>query len=369
MLALIAPDKFKGSLTAIAVADNVAAGLTRTGVQCSTLPLADGGDGSVAAALSAGFRAHRCDVADALGRRRSTTVALRDGTAVIEIADSCGLATLPDGVLAPMTASSAGFGEAVRHAIGLGAHRIVLALGGSASTDGGTGMLAALGYEFLDATGTPLQPHAHNLEQIAHIRRENAYPGIEFVVAGDVTNPLTGPSGAAAVFGPQKGAGIADVDRIEAGLSHLVTVLERSGLPARTWARTPGAGAAGGCGFAALALGARMASGADFFLDLLDFDGHVRDADLVVTGEGRLDRQTLSGKLPAAVAARSAPSPVVAVVGRNDLASPTELFRDVYAVADIAGTDTSRDPRGTATTLRRIGAAIGHRYAPHVLSR
>lgn len=112
-----------------------------------------------------------------------------------------------------------------------------------------------------------------------------------------------------------------------------------------------------------------MASGAEFFLDLLDFDGQVRDADLVVTGEGRLDRQTLSGKLPAAVAARSAPTPVVAVVGRNDLASPSELFRDVYAVADIAGTDTSRDPRGTASMLRRIGAAIGHRFAPHALSR
>lgn len=366
MRVLVAPDKFKGSLAAGEVAENISTGLAQTGALCVTLPLADGGDGSVAAALSAGFEPHRCDVADALGRARTTTIAVRDGSAVVEVADSCGLTTLPAGALAPMTASSKGFGEAIRYAVGLGARRIVLALGGSASTDGGTGMLAALGYEFLDGSGMPLQPAAHNLHQIEGIRTENAIDtrGTDLVVASDVASPLNGPQGAAVVFGPQKGAGGADVDRLESGLQHLVAVWARAGFRAETWAQTRGAGAAGGCGFAALALGAQMSSGARFFLDLLSFDDHVSDADLVVTGEGRLDGQTLAGKLPAAVAARSAPTPVVAVVGRNDLTSHTALFRDIYAVADFAGSDTSRDRARTAEALCTIGARIGRSYSP-----
>ncbi|BCI85239.1 hypothetical protein NIIDMKKI_04450 [Mycobacterium kansasii] len=169
MRALIAPDKFKGSLSATEVADNLAHGLAATGVHTVTLPLADGGDGSVAAAVAAGMRPHPWPVADALGRPHTATIAVDAETAVVEVANTCGLATLPRDVLAPMTASSYGFGEAIRHAVGLGVRRIVLALGGSASTDGGAGLLAALGYTFHDSGGQPITPEAHALNRIRRV--------------------------------------------------------------------------------------------------------------------------------------------------------------------------------------------------------
>jgi len=362
MRVLVAPDKFKGSLIATEVATSIAEGLAQSGADAVTLPLADGGDGSVAAALAAGMRPVACTVADAQGNPRTTTIAVGGTTAVIEIANTCGLSTLPRGSLAPMTASSHGFGEAIRHAHRLGVRRLVLALGGSASTDGGVGMLAALGYTFLDRNGQALSPTAQNLRAIHRMRGNDAVDlhGTELIVACDVTSPLTGPGGAAAVFGPQKGANIAEIDYLEAGLENLAFAMGRSGWPEATaLSMRPGAGAAGGCGFAAFTLGARMVSGAGYFLDLLDFDRHRRNVDLVVTGEGRLDHQTLTGKLPAMVAQRAAPTPVVAVVGRNELTHPTPLFTDVYAVADVAETDTTDDAELTAAQLQRIGSRIG----------
>ena len=315
MQVLIAPDKFKGSLSAAKVADQLAKGLAETGVETVTLPLADGGDGSVAAALGAGFRPHACTVTNAAGEPASASIAISDTTAVVEVANTCGLATLPPGIRAPMTASSYGFGEAIRQAVAMGARKIVLALGGSASTDGGTGMIAALGYQLHDTNGQIVPASSQNLRQIRTVRANDAVDltGIELIVASDVTHPLTGPNGAAEVFGPQKGATLVDIDRLEAGLDNFVDAVERSGWPdARKLATTPGAGAAGGCGFAAILLGAKVVSGADYFLDLLGFDQHRQGVDLVITGEGRLDRQTLSGKLPATVARRAAPAPVIA---------------------------------------------------------
>ena len=366
MRVLIAPDKFKGSLSATEVADNLATGLAGVGADCVTLPLADGGDGSVAAALAGGMRPHSCTVADAQARARTATIAVDGPTAVIEVANTCGLSTLPRGVLAPMTASSYGFGQAIRFAISLGARRLVLALGGSASTDGGAGMLSALGYTFLDADSRPITPSGGNLHHIHEVRADDAIDlsGLELVVASDVTSPLVGPSGAAAVFGPQKGASPSDIDQLESGLAQLVSAMSQSGwADAAQLALAPGAGAAGGIGFAALSIGGRVVSGADYFLDLLGFDERVQSVDLVVTGEGRLDSQTLAGKLPAVVARRAAPTPVVAVVGRNDLTGGTSVFAQTYAVADLSEADTAGDPVRTATLLRRIGADIGRRDA------
>jgi glycerate 2-kinase len=366
MRVLVAPDKFKGSLTASEVATSIAEGLAQSGADAVTLPLADGGDGSVAAALAAGMRPVACTVADAQGQPRTTTIAVDGTTAVIEVASTCGLSTLPRGVLAPMTASSYGFGAAIRQAVERGARRVVLALGGSASTDGGAGMLSALGYTFGDGEGKAMAPLAHSLHRIREIRGDNAVDlrGIEMIVARDVTNPLTGRTGAPAAFGPQKGVTLSEIDHLEAGIEVLISAMQRSGWPeAPALATTPGAGAAGGCGFAALALGARMVSGADYFLDLLKFDEHMRNTDLVITGEGRLDRQTLAGKLPAVVAQRAAPTPVVAVVGRNALHRPSSLFTETYAVADHTQTDTSNDARRTALELQHIGAQIGHHHA------
>lgn len=368
MRVLIAADKFKGSLTAAEVADHVAKGLAEAGVPSSTLPLADGGDGSAAAALASGFHPLPVDVHGATGERHRGVVAFDLDTAIVEVANTCGLATLAGGVRAPMKASSYGFGEAVRAALALSRPRLVLALGGSASTDGGIGMLSALGYRFLDRAGELLAPVADNLDLIYCVDRHHAVDlsGIEITVATDVTSPLLGPTGAAAVFGPQKGTTAAQVAQLDAGLENLVDAFGRAGFDnAETFAHASGSGAAGGIGFAAMLLGASAASGAEYFLDLLNFDEHVADADLVITGEGRLDNQTLHGKLPAAVTLRAAPTPVVAVVGCNELDDDTAgaHFADVFAVADYADRDTLRDPQYTAELLQHIGTHIGRKYS------
>jgi len=363
---LIAPDKFKGSLSATQVADNIATGFAGVDADVATLPMADGGDGSVAAAVAAGMPSHECTVADALGRPTTAIIAFDGTVAVVEVAATCGLSTLPSGILAPMTASSYGFGQAIRYAIGLGARRLVLALGGSASTDGGAGMLAALGYTFADADGRQVEPSAAVLHHIHSVSADDAVDlrGVELVVATDVTSPLLGPDGAAMMFGPQKGASAADIEHLETGLRQLVSGIERTGWPgAGRWAVTPGAGSAGGIGFAALMVGGRVVSGADYFLDLLDFDGRAHGADLVITGEGRLDDQTLTGKLPVVVARRAAPTPVVAVVGLNSMTARTRLFSQIYAVAELSQDDTADDPVRTAALLREIGADIGRRHA------
>jgi glycerate 2-kinase len=363
MHVLVAPDKFKGSLSAAQVAESLGKGLRQAGIDAILMPLADGGDGSVAAALTAGFRPHACAVADAVGRRRSSCMALYGDTAVVEVANTCGMQTLPAGSPAPMS-STFGFGEAIANAVRLGARRVVLALGGSASTDGGLGMLAALGFHVCDAAGRPMAATAQNLHRVHRLHRDDAVDltGIDLLIAADVTNPLTGPRGAALVFGPQKGASQADIDFLEAALANLVDAITRSGWDdADVLAKAPGAGAAGGCGFAAMVLGGTVVSGAEYFLDLLGFDEQLADAAVVVTGEGRLDNQTLKGKLPSVVARRAAPTPAIAVVGRNDLTSQTDLFAEIHTVVGLADTDPTVNGALTADILRRMGRCIGRR--------
>lgn len=360
----MAPDKFKGSLTAGEVADHLAAGLAAARVSPTTLPLADGGDGSVAAALRAGFSCAQVEARGATGALHTAAIAVRDNTVLVEVANTCGLQTLPDGTPAPLTASSYGLGQAIRHAVGLGAARLVLGLGGSASTDGGVGMLAALGYRFLDEDRHVVAPDASTLRHVHYVDSSQALSlnDIQLIIACDVTNPLLGDHGAAAVFGPQKGATQEHIAALDQGLRALVAAFARSGYrQAHDIASLPGAGAAGGIGFAATVLGGVITSGATYFLDLVDFDTRLRDADLVITGEGRLDHQTLHGKLPASVAQRAAPKPVLAVVGRSDLPTAATPFRDILAVAEHTDIDTSRDPVRTAAILREIGFRIGRR--------
>lgn len=336
MKVLVAPDKFKGTLTADQVAQHLGRGLAARSVEHRALPLADGGD----------------------GRPHAATVAVDGATAVIEVANTCGLQTLPAGTRAPLRASSRGLGEAVRAALALGTRTLVLALGGSAGTDGGAGLLAALGAVFRDGAGRVLPADGGSLPQIRSVDLA-ALPdlrAVDIVIACDVRNPLTGPDGAAAVYGPQKGADPRQVRLLDAGLAHLARQLDAERLAA-----APGAGAAGGVGFAALLLGGRVVSGADYFLDLLRFDEHRRGCDVVITGEGRIDDQTRHGKLPAVVAGRAAPTPVVAVVGRNDLTAPGRAalgLHAVHAVAEHATTDPARDPELTARVLSRLGRTI-----------
>ena len=325
MRVVIAPDKFKGSLSAPQVAAAVAAGLREVvpDVEAIEVPVADGGDGTLDAALSAGFTRVPIRVAGPTGEPVDTAYAVRDEVAVVELADACGLNRLPGGQLAALTASSGGLGQLVRAALDAGCRRIVLGIGGSASTDGGAGMLAELGVRLLDADGAPLPPGGGALERLDRVDLSGLHPAVgstEVLLASDVDNPLLGPTGAAEVYGPQKGASPADVQVLERGLSQLVTVLAEELPNVKDAASAPGAGAAGGVGFAALALlGAQPRPGIDLLLELIDFQARLPGADLVVTGEGSLDVQTLHGKAPAGVAAaaRAAGVPVVAVAGRS----------------------------------------------------
>lgn len=371
MKILLAPDKFKGSLSAAEVAQALEAGLLAggEGISCRLLPLADGGDGSVQAALAAGFRPLEVEVAGPTGGPASATVAFDGHAAVVEVATTSGLQMLPAGGLAPLSSSSAGFGQAIRAALAQGPRQLVLALGGSASTDGGAGMLHALGARFLDATGRAFAPTGGTLALIDRIELDGLpeLAGVDIVAANDVRNPLLGPDGAAAVYGPQKGAGPEDVQVLEAGLANLVRRLEEAGSAAAECAEAPGAGSAGGLGFAAMLLGARMVSGADFFLDLLGFERAAAGCDLVITGEGKLDYQTLSGKLPLVVARRSAPRPVVAVVGHNALtqdALPEHGIGRIHALSAMTERDCAADPELSRRLLAGLGRDIAQTLQP-----
>jgi glycerate 2-kinase len=370
---LIAPDKFKGSLTAGQVADALAGGLRsatgstgKTGaVHCELLPLADGGDGSVDASVASGFTRRGYTVAGPTGQPVSASIAFDGVTAVVEVANTCGLGLLPDGKLEALGASSRGFGEAVLFALSLNPARIVMALGGSASTDGGMGMLTALGYSFRDADGRQLDGCGRALAQIRSVHRAEipGLAGTELIVASDVHNPLVGLQGAPAVFGPQKGAGPEVIAALDTGLEHFVAKMTDAGFgDAAALAEHEGAGSAGGIGYACLLLGAKQVSGADYFLDLLDFNTRKDRCDVVITGEGSIDEQTLAGKLPAAVARRSGTRPIIAVAGRSLL--PRERWSEmaltrVYALADYTDQDSSKDSELSVALLRRIGRDIG----------
>ncbi|HEY2285518.1 MAG TPA: glycerate kinase, partial [Streptosporangiaceae bacterium] len=328
---VVAPDKFKGTLTATAVAGHVAAGLARVRPDLAVVraPVADGGDGTVDAAEAAGYRRVEIGVRGPTGQPVTASFALLDETAVVESAQACGLSRLPGGTPAPLTATSRGAGELIVAAIRMRAKRIVLGLGGVACTDGGAGLVTALGGRLLDASGAELPPGGAALAQLDRIdvRRLRDLAGAAVIAATDVDNPLLGPHGAAAVYGPQKGASRPDVALLEQGLARWADVAEESfGFPKRD---EPGAGAAGGLGFAVLGfLGATTRPGIELMLDLLSFAGHLPGARLVITGESALDEQTLHGKAPAGVARAAAAAspdlPVVAVAGVCSL-SPGQL--------------------------------------------
>ncbi len=359
---ILAPDKFKGSLTAAQVAAALAAGIERAapGTRVRQLPIADGGDGTVDAFLAAGWERVSLRAPGPTGEPVSTAYARRAGTAVIELAAVVGLAKLPGGQPDPLGATTYGLGVVIAHALDHGIRDIVLGLGGSASTDGGAGMLAALGLRIRDAFGTELPCDGTLLGHDGRVDRSGLHPALadaRITLASDVDNPLLGPNGAAAVYGPQKGATPEQVAILEAALSNWSILLGRD------WADRPGAGAAGGTGFGAMAvLGAVPRPGIDVVLDLVDFPAEIAGADLVVTGEGSLDAQSLHGKAPMGVAdaARRAGIPVVAVSGRLRL-TPQELrdngFAAVYALTELEP-DPARCMADAAALLERIGANL-----------
>ncbi|RLV55752.1 glycerate kinase [Aeromicrobium phragmitis] len=367
---LLAPDKFKGSLDAEGVAAALERGLreVRPGVDVVRQPIADGGDGTVDALVAAGYERRTVSATGPTGEAVTASWAHRDGTAVVELADACGLNRL-SGPLAPLDASSRGLGDVVRDALDAKADRIVMGLGGSASTDGGAGLLVALGAVLRDADGHPLEPSGRHLADVAAADLTGLHPRcreVEFVVASDVDNPLVGPRGAAAVFAPQKGASPSDVAFLERGLRHWADVLAvTAGNDARD---VPGAGAAGGVGFAALTvLGAVARSGIDLVLEIVDLDQHLEHVDLVVTGEGSLDEQTLGGKAPAGVAAaaRRFGVPTVAVCGRCEVDETQWVaagFHDVLALSSLEP-DPARSMRDAAALLERLGQRLAARLS------
>ncbi len=363
---LLAPDKFKGTLTAEQVAAHVAAGLRSVlpGIEVLVVPVADGGDGTLAAAVSAGFTQVELTATGPTGEPVQAAYGIRGTEAVVELAEVSGLAQLPDGQLAALTATSRGTGELIAGALDAGARRVVVGIGGSACTDGGAGLLEALGARVLTAAGEPVSPGGAGLADAASLDLSGLHPALteaDIVVACDVDNPLTGPQGAAAVYGPQKGASPQDVSSLDAALAHFADVVaEATGQDRRD---EPGAGAAGGVGFGLVSLaGARMQPGAELVFELTGLADAMADVDLVVTGEGSLDEQTLNGKAPAAVAAlaRQLGVRVVAVAGRVLLSAAQAEAAGIttsYALLDVAS--SAEEAMTTpGPLLEQIGAQI-----------
>jgi glycerate kinase len=368
MRVVVAPDKFKGSLTAAQVAARVAAGLASAapGAEVVQVPVADGGEGTLEAALSAGYRRVPVRAEGPTGEPVDTAYAERDGVAVVELADVSGLRRLPGGRPAARTASSFGTGQVLAAALDAGCRRVVLGIGGSACTDGGAGMVKALGGRARGTGDEEVGRGGAALAAVASLDLAGLHPALptaEVVVASDVDNPLLGPNGAAAVYGPQKGASPAEVAELDAALARWAGAVRRA--TGRDLAAAPGAGAAGGVGFAALAvLGASLRPGIELVLELVGFPAALPGAGLVITGEGSLDAQTLHGKAPAGVAAaaRAAGIPAVAVAGRSLLA-PADLeaagILAAYALTDLEP-DPDRCMTDAGPLLERLAAKVAH---------
>lgn len=356
-------DKLKGSLTAAQACAALAVGISAAaaGWDVRQRPVADGGEGTVDALVAAGWDRVRVLVAGPLSDPVNADLAVRGPRAVVEMAQACGLALLgdrPD----PLRAGTTGTGQLVLAALDRGCTEVVLAVGGSASTDGGAGMLQALGARLTGHEGAQLSPGGGALTELASVDLTGLDPRLartRVVLASDVENPLLGSDGAAAVYGPQKGATAGQVDVLERGLARLVELVPDG----RRHAGRAGAGAAGGTGFAALAvLGAERTSGADLVLAEARLAEDVAGADLVVVGEGRLDTQSLSGKAPVRVAelARRHGVGVVAVAG--ELAVGEADLRAVgigraHQLLDHAP-DRATAVRDTAALLERVGTLL-----------
>ncbi|WP_370383797.1 glycerate kinase [Catenulispora sp. GAS73] len=474
---LLATDKFKGSLTAAEATAHLAAGLRRAvpGLGVRTVPVADGGEGTVDAAVEAGFARVLTSATSPTGEPIEAGFAVRGRTAVIEVAEASGLRRLPRGEAAPLSATSYGTGQLIRAALDAGCTRIILGLGGSACTDGGAGLVQALGARLLDAEGNELPRGGAALARLARVDLAELAEIGELIVASDVDNPLLGPNGAAAIYGPQKGATAEDVALLDAALANWSRVVQDTiqdtiqdtvsgrgfgpgsaggsanglaqehcsalgqvlgtetaggraraagessaagelpgparggasvgdrvvgaetagvrarlsadtsgvradsvqefavaaggaGLPVLDIAEASGAGAAGGIGFAALALlSARLEPGIDIVLDLADFAAKAAGARLVITGEGSLDPQSLRGKAPAGVARAAARAgvPVVAVAGVCTLTAAeleTAGIRAAYTLSGIES-DLDRCVLEAGPLLERLAADIAATFS------
>jgi glycerate kinase len=360
---LICPDKFKSSLTAQEAAEALAKGILakRKKSSIQIVPLADGGEGTLEMIQNihgGTWLTHA--VNDPLGRpMEATYLWLADQkTAYIEMARCSGLQLLTKKEQNPLKTNTFGTGQLIQHAAKEGAKIIVLTIGGSATNDAGIGMAAALGYVFLDDKGNSLEPIGENLAKIAQIEGQNPYSDIQFVVLTDVDNPLHGPQGAAHVFAKQKGANPTSIKQLDKGLINLTKWLP---------AHIPGAGAAGGLGAGAVYfLGAEISSGAEWLLNKVHLDRAIRKADYIITGEGKIDQQTWSGKLVANVVGRAAKQfkQSILVCGTFEDEDKIPLFmdaKDIYSVLNEA--KNQKDAMlNAASHLELIGEKIALKY-------
>lgn len=390
---LLAIDSFKGSVSSSRAESAVAGGVRRVwpDAQVSALPLADGGEGTLDAVAACGGEIVTCEVAGPSGRRVAARM-LVDGeheSAVIEMAEAAGIGYSPCTESAALAATTYGVGELMLRAVRTGAKTLYIGLGGSATNDGGAGMLQALGARLVDGCGCNIAPGLAGLERVASVDLApalQALDGARIVVLSDVENPLVGRRGALAVFGGQKGLPTGDVEALgrydvwmvgygrlldtaiaEARAQGLLRVPEG----ARTFGSVlgvPGAGAAGGLGAALLALGAELRSGVETVLDLIGFDEHVRDVDLVITGEGNMDEQSAAGKAPVGVARRAkrCGKPVVAVVGGRADNLDAVYERGIDLVLPVCrkpmGLELALDPQEATTNLICAGEAAARAY-------
>ncbi|WP_085707600.1 glycerate kinase [Pseudomonas sp. B35(2017)] len=324
MKIVIAPDSFKDSLSAQGVAEAIAAGLTQVWPEATLVkcPMADGGEGTVESILAAcEGELRRTQVRGPLGVPVDAAWGWlsHSRTAIIEMAEASGLQLVPPGQRDACVSSTFGTGELIRAALDAGAQRVILAIGGSATNDGGAGAMQALGVNLRNAQGQALAPGGLALAQLAQLELDGLDPRlaqVRFDIAADVNNPLCGPHGASAIFGPQKGASPAQVQQLDQALGHFADLCAQAlGKDVRD---EPGSGAAGGLGFAAKAfLGARFQAGVEVVAELVGLADAVQGADLVITGEGRFDAQTLRGKTPFGVAriASQRGVPVIVIAG------------------------------------------------------
>lgn len=369
---MLAPDSFKGSISADRVADALAAGWRRVRPDDDVVlkPMADGGEGTLSAFEAAVSGARRMPVTvpgpggvlvESSWLLLPATAETPRGTAVVELAGTSGIELLGS-ERRPWTAHTRGFGRAIAAALDHGVSRLILGIGSSASTDAGIGMLTELGARFTDAAGEPVSDGAAGLTNVvaADLTDLRPMPEAGVVVLSDVTNPLTGPGGAAAVFGPQKGLSAADILEVDAALVRLAEL-----LPADSDA--PGAGAAGGVGFALLAWGAPLVPGATAVSELIDLPEAIRHADVVITGEGSFDGQSASGKAPDLVTrlAQGAGVRVGLVAGRVDRTAELDRFAATVSLTELAGSSEAAMTQ-PETWLRQAGRELAAELPPGV---
>lgn len=352
---LIAPQEFKGTLSAFEAAEAIIAGISATApeVEVDLSPMADGGPGTVDALLAGTEGSRRVrTVQGPLGKPVKAAYALLDSgrTAVIEMAAASGLALLAPEERDVLRASTYGTGELMRAALDEGCERLVVGLGGSATNDGGMGALTALGYRFLDAEGNQLPPGGAALRRLARVDASGRHPRlteVELLAATDVTSPLLGPNGASRLFGPQKGADAATVEVLEEALTYFAQGLGPEFM------RVPGAGAAGGFGFGLVVLaGGNIMSGYQLVAQALDLERRLAVADVVITGEGRFDRQTALGKGPGALARSAREFGKHVVLFAGSVAHEEGL--DTSAIHELIDVSASANPDATpAEALRQ----------------